>query len=81
MGLFLDVLVIVVAIMLILLLVTQLFYPMFTGEPLFSLFRRSAVRAEIAKAEHALETVAEVGHLKKVVNEVQRRSAELEKKE
>lgn len=81
MVLFLNLLVAVVAVLLILFMATQLFWPMFTGEPLFPLFRKSAVKAEIAKAESALEEVAEVTHLKKVVSEVQRRTAELEKKE
>jgi len=81
MGFFLDLIVFVIAILLILFLITELFYPLFTGGPLFPIFRKSAVKKEISKAEHALEQVAEISHLKKVVNEVQRRSAELEKKE
>jgi hypothetical protein len=77
MGFYLDLFVIVVVIMLILLMVTQLVYPMFTGEPLFPLFRRSAVKKEIEKVEHALEEVAEATHLKQVVDELNRRSANL----
>ena len=80
MGLFLDLLVIVIAVMLLLFVITQVFYPAYTGEPLFPLFRRSAVKAEIAKAEKALEQVAEVTHLQEVVSEVNRRTAELGKK-
>ena len=79
--LFIDLFVMLMAFALIMLLVTEVVAPLTTGEPLFPHFRRSVVRSEIVKAEHALEEVAEVSHLKQVVSEVQRRAAELEKKE
>ena len=78
---FFDLFVMLVAFTLVMLFITEVAIPLVTGEPLFPHFRRSAVRTEIVKAEHALEEVAEVSHLKQVVSEVQRRAAELEKKE
>jgi len=60
---------------------TQVVLPIITGEPMFSLFRKSAVKQVIVKAEHTLQEVAEVEHLHKVMEEIQRRKAKLEKKE
>ena len=77
MGFFIDIFVLVIAIILILFVITQVIYPMFTGEPMFSLFRRSAVKVEIEKAEHVLETVAEAAHLKRVATEIERQAAQL----
>ena len=60
-------------------LVAQVVVPIITGEPMFPVFRRSAARPVILKAEQALQEVAEVEHLQKVMDEIQRRKAELEK--
>jgi hypothetical protein len=81
MAIFLDLLVVVIAILLILFIATQIFVPMYTGEPMFPFFRKSAVKTEIAKAEDVLGEVAEIAHLKRVSEEIQRRTAEMEKKE
>lgn len=62
-------------------LATQVVWPIITGEPLFPVFRKSAVAQVIVKAEHQLQEVAEVEHLHKVMDEIQRRKAEMEKKE
>lgn len=62
-------------------LATQVVWPIVTGEPLFPAFRKSAVAQVIVKAEHQLQEVAEVEHLHKVMDEIQRRKAGLEKKE
>lgn len=80
MGFFIDVFVSFVGLLLILLVITQVVWPFITGEPMFPLFRKSKIKEEISKAEHVLEEVAEVTHLNKVVSEVQRRTADLEKK-
>jgi hypothetical protein len=48
---------------------------------MFPFFRKSAVKTEIAKAEDVLGEVAEIAHLKRVSEEIQRRTAEMEKKE
>jgi len=61
-------------------LITQVVVPIITGEPMFSLFRKSTVKKVIVEAEHTLQEVAEVEHLHKVMEEIQRRKAELEKK-
>jgi hypothetical protein len=60
---------------------TQVVWPIITGEPLFPVFRKSAVAQVIVQAEHKLQEVAEVEHLNKVMSEIQRRKAEMEKKE
>ena len=78
---FADLFILLVVFALILFAVTQVVYPMFSGEPLFPIFRRSAVRSKIVEAEHTLETVAEVAHLKKIVGEIESRTAEMGKKE
>lgn len=78
---FIGLFVVVIAILLVLFVVAQVILPALNGEPLFPSFRKSAVRQEISKATKTLEEVAEVSHLKKVVSEVQRRTAEMEKKE
>lgn len=77
MGLFIDVIVIVAMIMLIVAMLTQVVVPLFSGEPMFPLFRKSAVKAEIEKAEQTLETVAEAAHLKKLADEIERRTSAL----
>jgi hypothetical protein len=77
MGFFIDLFVVMIAIALIVFVVAQVIIPLFSGEPMFSLFRKSAVKAEIVKAEHALETVAEATHLKQVVTELERQTAKL----
>ena len=77
MGFFLDLFVLVIAILLILFIVTQVFLPLFSGEPLFPIFRKSAVKTEITKAEKALETVAEAAHLKQIADELERQTAKL----
>ena len=77
MGFFIDVFVLVAAILLILFVITQVIYPMFTGEPMFSFFFKSEVKMEIEKAEHVLESVAETAHLKKVAAEIERQAAQL----
>jgi hypothetical protein len=68
-----------VLVALVIFIVTQIFYPMITGEPMFSIIRKSAVKGKISEAEHALETVAEVEHLKNVLNQINSRKAELDK--
>lgn len=75
----LDLIIAMVSIFLFLLLVTQIIFPLVCGEPLFGDFRKSVVKEEIVKSEHELETVAETEHLKRVVTEINRRKAELEK--
>ncbi len=77
----LEICTMVVAFLLVLFVITQVMLPFLSGEPFFPAFRKSEIKDEILKAEHVLEKVAEATHLKKVVNEVQRRSAELRKKE
>ncbi len=73
----LELLLVVMAVLVLLFLATQVVAPLFTGEPMFSLFRKSAVKAEIIKAEHTLESVAEVAHLKDIADEIQRQTAKL----
>lgn len=60
---------------------TQIVWPIVTGEPLFPIFRKSAVKSVIKQAEHQLEEVAELAHLNKLMADIQRRKAEMEKKE
>ncbi len=73
----LELLLVVMAVMVLLFLATQVVAPLFSGEPMFPLFRKSAVKADIIKAEHTLETVAEAAHLKQLADEIQRRTAQL----
>lgn len=77
MGLFIDLFVFVVAILFIVAIAMQVIVPLFSGEPMFPLFRKSAVKAEIVKAEKTLETVAEATHLKQLTTEIERRTAAL----
>ncbi len=79
--LLLDICIMVVAFLFLLCAITQVLLPVLSGEPMFPSFRKSVVRAEIEKTEQALETVAEAEHLKRVVTEINRRTAELGKKE
>ncbi len=81
MPIFIDLFVIVVIACAIGLVVSQIIMPLISGEPFFPLLRKSSVRQEIVKAEKDLEVVAEKAHLQKVTTEIQRREAELEKKQ
>lgn len=77
MGFFIDLFVWVCIILVMVAVATQVLFPLFSGEPLFPLFRKSAVKAEIAKAESTLESVAEAAHLKKLADEIERQTAKL----
>lgn len=68
MVIFLDLLVLALCTLLVVILATQILYPIYTGEPLFPLFRKSSVRDEISKAERALEEVTEENRLKEIVS-------------
>ena len=74
-----DLLVFVIDILFIICVITQVMVPIFSGEPLFPFFRKSLVKEKIVVAEQHLETVSEEEHLKRVVDEINRRKAELEK--
>lgn len=77
----LELFVFILVFVVFLFLVTQVVWPIITGEPLFPLFRKSAVKEVIKTAENQLTEIAEVEHLNKVMAEIQRRKAEMEKKE
>lgn len=79
MGIFIDLFILIAVILVFLVFATQVLVPLFTGEPLFPAFRKTAVKAEIQKAEQTLESVAEAEHLNKVVTEIKRRTAEMDK--
>ena len=79
MPIFIDLGVAVAIFLLIIFIASQIIVPYREGEPLFPYFRKSAVKDEIYKAERALEGVAEIAHLKKVVNQLNSRLAEMEK--
>lgn len=80
MTLILDFLVLVLIITIVMFIVTQVIVPVVTGKPVFPLFRKSAVKAQISEAEKTLNELAEKAELMGIVNEVERRTAELEKK-
>lgn len=77
MGLFIDVAVWVFIMLVLVFVATQVIFPLFSGEPLFPFFRKSAVKTEIVKAESTLESVAEAAHLKKLADEIERQTAKL----
>lgn len=77
----LELLVWCIIFLVILIMATQVIMPVFSGEPMFPLFRKSAVKTEIVKAEKTLETVAEAAHLKQLSDEIQRRSSALTKED
>lgn len=58
---------------------TQVIVPLYSGEPMFPIFRKSVVKSEIGKAEKTLETVAEAAHLKQLADEIERRTSALNK--
>ena len=81
MVIFIDMLVVIVAILLVIAVITQLLEPVCSGEPLFPFFRKSTVKDEIAKTQHELEELAQYTHLQDLLSQVNRRKAESEKKE
>lgn len=77
MPIFLDLLVVVIAILLFMVVITQLVIPVYTGEPFFPFFRKSAIRKEITKTEHELEGIAEQAHLKELKDKLDRLRSQL----
>lgn len=74
-------LVVMVALLLMIAVIIELIVPLYTGEPLFPFFRKSAVKDEITKTQHELEELAQYTHLQDLLSQVNRRKAESEKKE
>ena len=79
---FLDVLALAVMAGLFLLFLTQMALPFMFGTPFFPLFRKDTpIKQEVDKAVHDLEEQTELVSLMKQLEELNRRKAELEKKE
>lgn len=78
----LDLLIVAVVAGIIILLVTQVGLPLYQGTPLFPQFRRETeLKQKVDAAEQELEQAREYVHLKEELNEINRRKAQLEKKE
>ena len=78
----LDLLLLAIAVGVVLLLATQVVLPLCYGTPLFPNFRKdSEMKTKVDDAEHELEEAREYVHLQEQLEEINRRKAELEKKE
>lgn len=78
----LDILAVAVMLGLFLLFLTQMALPFIFGTPFFPLFRKNTpIKQEVDKAVHDLEEQTELVSLMKQMEELNRRKAELEKKE
>ena len=78
----LDILALTVMILLFMLFLTQMVLPFLFGTPFFPFFRKSTpIKEEVNKAEHELEEQTELASLLKQLAILNRRKAELEKKE
>jgi hypothetical protein len=78
----LDILALAVMAGLFLLFLTQMALPFIFGTPFFPLFRKvTPLKKEVDKVEHDVEETAELVSLLKQLDTLNRRKAELEKKE
>lgn len=78
----LDLFILAFVVGIVLLLVTQVGLPLYQGTPLFPQFRRETeLKTKVDAAEHELEETREYVHLMEDLEEINRRKAELEKKE
>jgi hypothetical protein len=78
----LDILALAVMVGLFLLFLTQMALPFIFGTPFFPLFRKpTPLKKEVDKAEHEIEEQTELVSLMKQLEILNRRKAELEKKE
>lgn len=78
----LDLIVVALIFGVAILFVTQIGLPLAHGTPLFPQFRRETeLKQKVDAAEEELEEATEYVHLKEELNEINRRKAELEKKE
>ena len=78
----LDILALAVMILLFMLFLTQMTLPFIFGTPFFPFFRKATpLKDEVDKAEHEVEEQTELVSLMKQLEELNRRKAELEKKE
>ena len=79
---FLDVLAFCTMVLLALLFITQMVLPFLFGTPFFPFFRKpTPLKTEVDKAEHEIEEQTELVSLLKQLEILNRRKAELEKKE
>lgn len=78
----LDLLILAIVVGIVLLLATQVVLPLYYGTPLFPNFREDTeMKTKVEAAEEELEETREYVHLQEQLNEINRRKAELEKKE
>jgi hypothetical protein len=61
-------------------IISQIVIPTISDTPIFPMFRKNDVNKEISRLKQELEKVANQGQLDALNNEVQRRKAELEKR-
>lgn len=78
----LDLMIMLVVIGIVILLITQVVLPLHYGTPLFPQFRRETeLKQKVDEAEQQLEETREYVHLMEDLEEINRRKAQLEKKE
>ncbi len=82
MFILIDLCVIGVMFIVMLLFITQVMLPLVQGTPLFPFFRvKTDMKTKVAAAEHELEETTELVRLQEQLDEINRRKAQLEKKE
>lgn len=75
--LYLDLLVVLLAIAVVLFFVTQVGIPFFQGTPYLPIFRKTEVHEAVVEAEHTLETISEVERLKELNEQISQRTNKL----
>lgn len=81
MILFIDFLILLTIMLVILGFVFQVVVPLKNGTPLFPFFRKTETSIALEQAKKELEHVAELEQLNEVQEEINRRKAQLSKKE
>jgi hypothetical protein len=81
MILFLDLMLLIVAVLILLAFVTQIVIPAKNGTPMFPFFRTSETAVAVQIAEEELAHIAEMEHLDELQEEINRRKAQLKKDE
>jgi len=75
--LYLDLLIVLLAIAVVLFFVTQVLVPFVRGTPYFPNFRKTAVHEAVVDAEHTLEELSEVERLKALNEQITQRTNKL----
>lgn len=78
--LFIDLLVILAAVAVIVLFITQVAVPFVRGTRFFPNFRKSDIHEKVVEVEHAIQDTEEALRLKALTEELNRRKANLEGK-